>query len=291
MTMLDRAALVTVLALVGGCAAGTPAGSDEAPGDAPTAGAPAAGAPAAGDGADAPIVWPDTAPAATDSLDGKSFETAKPLHPGDEAIIPGGVATRFFVVRIPRGDDGILKVAFADASESKPSTVTIYDAKRRPVGSGEIAASAGHAYYVEVIGSSPSGSPIKVTFEPVTDPFEPNDDVAAARPIASGATLDVKVFAGHDTNDGIDTDFFSLDTRGRQAVRIQLANHSGSDAPQWFTVKVIADGKTLLGGAGSPELGGDIDAMFALPPSTARVVFAVTARSSVEASQATFSAQ
>lgn len=281
MTRFHQATIATFMALAcGGCAAQSDAGTGTAPTGA----------------AQAPDLPPEAAAASPD--DGSSFARARTLPLGGEVSVSHDTkGDRFFVVAIPEGSDGILSIAAEDTPAGWDPAVTVFDGAEKAIdriqSSGpsaaarretSIAASGGHVYYVKAHGR-PTTAPyrLRASFIAVDDAFEPNDDLATARPVRAGEPIDVHLFAGHDTNAGVDADFFRIATDGSGTIRIRLENGSRSESQQAFTATVIG-----LGSASSTP-GGDLDATFAVPAGAREVVVGLTGSSSPHASKATFS--
>lgn len=228
--------------------------------------------------------------------DGSSIDRARAVPAGEEASVPGDMrGDRFFAVAVPAGSDGVLTLEAEAAPGAAAPAITVLDASGRAVDgffsdppggarrATSIAASGGRTYFVQARGGS--AFTLRTRFVAVADAFEPNDDVASARPVASGETIDLRLFAGHDTNAGVDVDFFRVVLAGEGTVRIQIGGGGGAQA---FTAKILAEGVLPLGEASTPA-GADLDATFALPPGARDVVVALTGPSSTRASKATFS--
>lgn len=190
------------------------------------------------------------------------------------ATLPGeGEGDRFFKVSIPAGVyDGRLKVTVEESSTDYIPSLRIFNAaKADRSGSSaddgtatplvhEQDVSAGKDYYVKL--NEPTGAtPIKLRFEfvPTVDVYERNDTPDTARMLTSGQTVNVVHFAGIDTLDGDDVDYFKIDVpAGKTKITVKVANKSTAAEGQIWNVRVLDSARADVGGGSSANSQADL---------------------------------
>jgi len=86
------------------------------------------------------------------------------------------------------------------------------------------------------------------------DAFERNDDFPDAKPITAGTPFNLVLFAGVDTNDGTDNDFFTFDIAGdKTKLHLEITNDSPADEAQTHFVTVYDANKSQLGATSEPN--------------------------------------
>ncbi|MNS39154.1 hypothetical protein D3C72_714270 [compost metagenome] len=192
------------------------------------------------------------------------------------ANLPGeGEGERYFKVSIPAGVyDGRLKVTVNESSSDYIPSVRIYNASKADR-SGATApdytatplvheqdVTAGQDYYVKL--SEPSAAvqaTVRFEFVPTVDVFERNDTFETARMLMSGQTVNVIHFAGSETLNGDDVDFFKFEVpAGKSKVNLKIMNKSTVDEGQIWNVRLLSASKADLEGAVSPNYQADVSA-------------------------------
>jgi hypothetical protein len=167
----------------------------------------------------------------------------------------------FYKVTIPAGLDGTLKVKVTEATEAL-YTVTIYDDTKTERGYDAADAATtnpfefmhrvtgGKTYYLKVLDQNDRSEQYKldITFEPVVDAFEPNNTYETAKTLTLGQATNLILFAGDQTNDGSDEDYFMVTVpAGKTKLTVKVANKSTKDAAQLHTVTLFDAGKNEEG--------------------------------------------
>lgn len=213
----------------------------------------------------------------------------------------------FFSFQLPDGaQDGVLRIAVDEADSSFTPAIAIYtsgktevngwyapDGTTRPFAI-DFHATAGKLYYVKVFnGRTEKTIPytLESSFTPVPDTFERNDSFDTAKDAPVGP-FDLYLFAGEETNNGDDIDFFKADVpAGMTKVRVQIENKSTADAPQLHAVGIHGSNKAEINTYYAAGAQVDFDHTFDLSgsgvPESIFIKFFNTQRSSTIASKAT----
>jgi hypothetical protein len=188
----------------------------------------------------------------------------------------------FYKVTIPAGLDGYLKVKVTEATDAL-YTVTIYDETKTERGydASDSATtnpfefshkvSAGKTYYLKVLdqNSAAQSYALDVTFEPVVDAYEPNNTYETAKALTLGQATNVIMFAGDQTNDGNDEDYFMVTVpAGKTKLSVKIANKSTKDAAQLHTVTLFDAGKNEEGYHAASGGQADLSHTFDVAPGT-----------------------
>lgn len=254
----------------------------------------------------APIASGVVALAATAS----DFATAQmlTLAPTTNMVEVKGTANAkdsYFMLTVP-GDklDGVLKVTIAENNNNYSPSVTYYDAGKKSLESayanggtstpttGMQDVTAGKAYYVKVPAPGEATDlDIKFEFMPVKDMSERNDTFETASMVTLGTAQDLYLFAGANTNDGSDVDYFKITVPdGATKVNVMIKNNSTADKPQSFAATLYGTDKSSIDSAysanGQADLSGSFDVSAA-----GTYYLKVTADNSTMASKLTVSAQ
>jgi hypothetical protein len=189
------------------------------------------------------------------------FATAQMLM-APMAEVMGNVAKdTYFKVTVP-GDklDGMLKVTITENSNDWTPGVTYYTESKSEMDrfyaadttttpfKASMAVTAGKSYYLKLT-APPDATNVtfKVEFVPVNDTTERNDDFATAAMLTSGTAQDLIMFAGDQTNEGRDMDYFKVDVpAGKTKVTVKIENKSTAALPQGFTVTLFAPDKSEI---------------------------------------------
>src|SRR5690606_20394699 len=124
---------------------------------------------------------------------------------------------------------------------------------------------------------------------PVPDTFERNDSFDTAKDAPIGEAFDLYMFAGIETNDGDDEDFFKAEVpSGMTKVRVQIENKSTSDAGQRHAVAIYGSNKAEIDLHYAAGQQVDVDHTFDLSGATGTIYLKFfDTRSSPVASRAT----
>lgn len=170
----------------------------------------------------------------------------------------------FFSIAIPAGvHDGILKFTLKESSADFTPHFTLFNSARTELDNKYVddgttspfiwaqAVTAGKSYYLRL-----DNPPAVLTnyslvgeFVPVPDTFEPNNTFEEAKSLDAGKPVDLYMFSGFDTLDGInnDVDFFKVTVpSGKNKVKVAIENKSKVDHPQNFHVTIFDNSKTDL---------------------------------------------
>lgn len=188
----------------------------------------------------------------------------------------------FYKVTIPAGLDGYLKVKVTEATDAL-YTVTIYD-ETKTEGGYDAADSAttnpfefshkvtaGKTYFLKVRDQNDAAQAyaLDVTFEPVVDAYEPNNTYETAKSLTLGQATNVILFAGDQTNDGNDDDYFMVNVpAGKTKLTVKIANKSTKDAAQLHTVTLFDAGKNEEGYHAASGGQADLSHTFDVAPGT-----------------------
>lgn len=213
---------------------------------------------------------------------------------------------RFFKVTIPDGTyDGRLKVTVNESNADYLPNVRVFDAAKADIDGGNAAdstatplvfqqdVSAGKDYYVRINQPSEAGeATIRFEFVPTVDMYERNDTFETAKALTSGATVNVVNFAGHDTMDGDDVDFFRIDVpAGKTQIMVKIANKSTAAEGQLWNVRLLNAAKEDLDGGGSANSQADVNETFTVESAGAYYLRLTGGTNSAVASQLTVTVQ
>ncbi|MFN3429713.1 MAG: pre-peptidase C-terminal domain-containing protein [Candidatus Sericytochromatia bacterium] len=232
----------------------------------------------------APVAFKCDTPAAITLATGNTdFATAQVVGACSTitATLPGeGEGDRFFKVSIPAGVyDGRLKVTVNESSSDYIPSLRIYNASKADRSGAsapdytatplvhEQDVTAGQDYYVKL--SEPSSAvqaTVRFEFVPTVDVFERNDTFETARMLMSGQTVNLIHFAGSETLNGDDVDFFKFEVpAGKTKVSMKIVNKSTADEGQIWNVRLLSASKADLEGAVSPNYQADVSADWTVP--------------------------
>jgi hypothetical protein len=211
------------------------------------------------------------------------FATAQPVEVGETIQVRWEKPEDqdYFSVTIPPGPaDGYLEVTLEESDPNATPRLELYrgDRSRVQTASARDATTnpfsfrknvtAGKQYFVslgDAAGSRDAIIPYSVTFTfvPVADLFERNDDFDVAKSITPGTPFDLVLFAGIDTNDADDADFFSLTVPpDKTKLHVEITNKSTSNEPQAHFVTLFSASKSRTGSASEPNSRADLSADF-----------------------------
>lgn len=184
---------------------------------------------------------------------------------------------RFFKVVVPAGAyDGHLKVTVDESSADYSPEVRFFsgtktelsvkfadDATSTPVVAQQ-AVTAGNTYYVRV--NQPADATdvkLRVEFVPVVDMNERNDTFDTAKALISGTPINVISFAGVETLEGDDEDFFKIEVpAGKTTIAVKLDNKSTAAEAQSHEVRLYKADKEELDAAFSANNQADLEESF-----------------------------
>src|SRR5262249_13160805 len=107
---------------------------------------------------------------------------------------------------------------------------------------------------------------VTATYAPAPDAHERNDTFDDAKPAPSGP-FDFCVFAGDQTNDGADVDYFSITAPASATkLHVHVDNKSPANQGQRFQALLFDGTKTELNSVIGGGAAADIDVLWDLPP-------------------------
>jgi hypothetical protein len=204
----------------------------------------------------------DTPPAEIDEAVGNdSLDAAQavPLGTRVKATI-NAEGDDYFSITVPAGaHDGVLHITLDEADPDFTPGIRIYSSAKTELVNDYVADSttrpfdfefnvtAGKLYYIEVFnghGETPIPYTLQPKFTAVADPFERNDSFDTAKAAPIGEAFDLVLFAGADTNEAQDVDYFTIEApSGKSKVRVKITN----TAEQYHGVKLFGSNKADLG--------------------------------------------
>ena len=249
------------------------------------AGCPAPGAPslpgANNNGTPSPQATQSPTPSASPAGDEKEpnndFDQAQALTLGKALTASiAGENDDYFKVTIPAGaQDGRLTVTINETSSDFTPYVEVYtSAKSYIQGAGAPDGTtstlvvtqdvtAGKDYFLKVNGGDATSYTITAAFAAVPDGFERNDTFETAKALTSGEQVDLYLFAGKDTLEGSDVDYFKIDVaQGQTQVKVMIDNNSTAAEGQTPYVELYNPSKEYVAGEGASNAQADLDSTF-----------------------------
>lgn len=170
----------------------------------------------------------------------------------------------FFNIAIPAGiQDGVLKFTLKESSADFTPHFTLFNSAKTEIDNKYAddgttspfiwtqAVTAGKSYYLRLDNSPAVATNYSLVgeFVPVPDAFEPNNTFEEAKVLDAGKTVDLYMFSGSDTLQGVnnDIDFFKVTVpSGKNKIKIGIENKSKVDQPQNFHATIFDSSKTEL---------------------------------------------
>jgi hypothetical protein len=188
-----------------------------------------------------------------------------------------GDEQRFFKVVVPAGAyDGHLKVTIDESSADYSPEVRFFSGSKTELGVeyaddatstpmvAQQAVTAGKTYYVRI--NQPADATelkVRVAFEPVVDMNERNDTFETAKALTSGTPISLISFAGVETLEGDDEDFFKIEVpAGKTTIALKIDNKSTGDEAQSHEVRLYKANKEELDAAYSANAQADLEESF-----------------------------
>lgn len=224
-----------------------------------------------------PSPSPTAGPAGDEQEPNDDFDQAQALTLGKAltASIADGNED-YFKVTIPAGtQDGRLTVTINETSADFTPYVEIYKSTKsytKGAGAPDGTTStfvitedvtAGQDYFLKVSGGDATSYTITASFAAVEDAFERNDTFETAKALTSGEQVDLYLFAGKDTLEGTDTDYFKIDVpAGQTQIKVMIDNNSTAAEGQTPYVELYNASKEYVAGEGASNAQADLDATF-----------------------------
>jgi tetratricopeptide (TPR) repeat protein len=196
---------------------------------------------------------------------------------GSDGTVDGEIAaggdTDFFRLTTGHGPRDLYRVSLKNNSTTlmpdvrayDPAKNQLFDEYRTTPGADlerDFSPSADSNYYVQVSGFSGTSGAYSLSIKPLHrfDRFEPNDDIASAKPIALGSTLDANIM------DSGDNDYYVVKSGSAPSLTVTLKNTSTTLMPSVFAYDPQ---KNQLFQEYRPTSGADLERKFDVQPNTA----------------------